>query len=241
MLDLDIIISSASRPEFLKQMLISLSEKLKFTGKTRYIFHEDVLLPEKSKRVLKIIEPYDFDIVGVDDPPLGQPLSLDFGISKVESDYFLVLEDDWVFNRELPIDLVLDLMENNKDINQICFNKRGTFREKHGWKKVEIERDGTFLVTNVHWTLIPSVWRTSFTKKYWKTPPKQVILQWWWNLRVKQLESKGDERVRYADWMMENVGAYFLGKYGEPSFIKHIGTKTTRINAPNSMLVVGNA
>lgn len=236
--NIDMVISSGSRPEFLKRTLESFSERFKFSGKIRYIFHEDVLLPEKTEEVLDIIKPYNFAIVQVDNPPLGQPLALNASMQHIKSDYFFNLEDDWVCDRDLPIDHVLALMEKHRDINQVCFNKRSTMTEKYGWKKVEIERDGQCFVTNVHWTLIPSLWRTSFMKKYWKTPPKHCIIQWWWNKEVKQLAQDVDG-VRYASWMMENVGAYFLGKYGEPPYVRHIGVNTTRSNGPNNIFEKG--
>jgi len=54
--------------------------------------------------------------------------------------------------------------------------------------------------------------------KFWRTPPAKINPVWYINPLVKRGRSMSS-----ADWMIENVGAYFLGKIGTPGYIYHLG------------------
>jgi hypothetical protein len=217
--EVDIIRTSSSRPDLLKESTESLLKSIVFSGKiVRHIIHEDFINEDLSKKCMDYIFSCGlFNEWRVDNPPIGQAASLTWCFSKSTSPYILSYEDDWVVKEDMNIDLdlVINLMEKNKDINQVCFHKRYIEDSKGDWKKKQIERNGIFLVTNPHWAFQPSLMRSSFLKKNWGISQGSI---WKFNDVVKQYRSMPD-----ADWMIENVGAYFLGKIGSGYYLEHIG------------------
>jgi len=219
-IEIDIIRTSSSRPELLKRSTDSLMKNTKFSGVVaNHIIHEDAINEEKSRECIDyIVYSRLFNKWKMDYPAIGQALSLSWCINQTESPYILSFEDDWVVRDgcSIDIDLTIELMEKYKDINQICFHKRPIAKEKSGgWKKKQIERDGIFLVTNAHWAFQPSIMRTSFLKKYWGESQGGI---WLFNDLIKQGLKMPD-----ADWIIENIGTYFLGSIGSGHYLDHIG------------------
>lgn len=225
---LDVIVNSASRPILLKRTAIQFKDRLKYDGKLRFILHEDCLIKEKSDDLIKWAKDSGiFDIIERSDPSRTHGVALYWLLNQVRSKYVLRFEEDWDLVRDFDLTKATDLMDKYNDINQIIFNKRCTFREKHGWKKVEIERDGCKLTANMHWSFIPALWRMSFTFNRWTQPPLAgVKIAWYVNPMMKK-KGKNDP-MPDAIWMMNNVGVYFMGGFGEHPFVKHTGIVTTK-------------
>lgn len=216
---IDIVRTSASRPDLLQRSTESLLEKILWDGDTRMILHEDVLNKEASNKCIKWAEKSGlFDIIEVSNPPITQGPSLCWLMSKITSEYFLNWEDDFLAVRPIDLNLVVKVMDENKDVNQIAFHKRQTMSNRHGWPKKEVVRSGVWLTTNPHWAFTPSIERTSFIKPQWVDLPKFSNPVWIINPIVKKTNV-----MRSAEWLIENVGCYFLGKIGESAFSKHIG------------------
>ena len=216
MKELDVMITSASRPEVFKICMTSLWDRLKFDGKINYHLHEDILIPEKSAELMKWAESTKkFTTIAYDNPPLGQPLSVHWSIKNSISPIFFRFEDDFLVEKVLDFNLIVKLMEENEDVNQIVLNKRTT-DYKHGWDTREVERSGQKLVVAHHWFIMPSVWKKSYIDKYWSEPPKGGNVAWFINPILK-----GNQR-RGSVWMEKNVGAFFMGKFGATRYINHL-------------------
>lgn len=215
---IDVIRTSASRPDLLEKSTESFNKFVKYSGGLRVLFHEDMLNRPESKKCLQIAERFKFNDIYSHYPPITQGPSLDFLLRKTETTYVLNFEDDWEALREIDLDLAVKIMEENPDVNQIAYHKRKTMADRAGWVKKVVERSGIKLTTNPHWAFTPALWRRDFIMKYWKTPPAEENPVWFINPLVKRRRGMPD-----ADYMIKHVGAYFMGPIREPAFIWHLG------------------
>lgn len=220
--------TSASRPRYLKECLVSLFKNL--DGQTLWedlwILHEDVRDPGQSKVLVKYAEKF-FDKVTVTNPSEGYPRALYKNVHEVKTPYMLHIEEDWLLLHPLDIDKVLHLMETYKnDINQIVFHKRAIQSEFTNYIKKEVTFGDTILTTGKHWHLLPSIWRMDYIKKFFKEPfPVQPGsgAAWHVNRRIK-----GND-ARDADWNIKNMKSYYYGRIGSGHWFHHLGLQSSRI------------
>jgi hypothetical protein len=201
---IDLMRTSASRPDFLIKSTESLQNMLKFSGTIRWIVHEDCIHKELSNKVMDYVKG-SYNIYESHFPPLGQGDSLSWLMERVSSKYVLNFEDDFEPIKEIDVDKLVDLMEKHTDINQIAFHKRPIMSQRGDFKKVTIVRDGIDLTTNPHWAFTPSLFRLSFLKPKWRS--FSVDVNWGMNSVIK-----GGKRLISAEWVMQNTGTYFLGR-----------------------------
>lgn len=219
--------TSASRPKTLEQSTKSLFLNMKFSGRVIHVLNEDVVEKGLSQELLYWAHSsHRFDKIFVNDPPTCQSegirrmlkCAIDIG-----AEYYFNFEDDWIFDQPVNIDKIIELMENNPGINQIAFHKRIPV-DRTDFKKWELRVDGVNLITNIHWTVIPSIWRVSYAKRFVdvKIMPTNNAS----GIFNKVLKRKNQP----AHWVIGNVGSYYLGKIGDPGskYVTHIGDDISR-------------
>jgi hypothetical protein len=215
---IDVLRLSASRPDLIMKTTPMLRDCLKFSGCLRWILHEDFLNGPISERIVEWAKTEGkYNVVAYHDPPIGHSRSLDWLLNASYSDYVIQWEDDYEPIQDIDLDELYVLLENNKDINQISFQKRAIMGEKPGFKKVEIERDGIWLTTNPHWAFIPAIWRSSWIKPKWEVFSASDH-HWKMNKKLKEGES-----IRDADWVVRHTGTYYLGRIGSGHYVNHLG------------------
>ena len=213
---IDIIRTGTSRPELLELTTEALQEHLKFDGKFRWIVHEDAV-SYRSDKCMKYIEDCGvYDIYKQDSPAVGQGNSLFWLLDQIKSKYILYIEDDWRLLKDIDLNVVIDTMEKHKDVNQICFNKRAIMKKKQWFAKKEVYKNDIALTTNMYWTFIPSLWRMSYIKDKIPLNLRHRTggqLSYGVNDHLRRLFGKnGEDKYQYdADWVMKNIGTYFLG------------------------------
>jgi len=219
---LDVCRTSSSR---LDQLVASTEDIirggfLKFNGHLRQILHEDFVNKDESKKIMNWATNSNyFDVIIYDDPPVSIGCSLNKCLANVSSKYMLHWQDDWVASRSIDLDLCIKIMEENEDVNQICFNKRKTFFKKYKWEKEEVIKSGVTLTTDPHFTFIPAIWRMSFIERYLHEPINSLNYVWEINDAMK-----GNRKMPpNAQWVIENTGTYFFGPRGNRAYVKHIG------------------
>lgn len=184
----------------------------------RWILHEDFLNPKASEEAVAYAKKSGiFDIILTSRPPIGQGLSLGRLMMNVRAPYILCWEDDWELLREIRLEDCLKIMEENPDVHQIAFNKRDTMKDVSGFKKLEIERSGFKLVTSPHWRITPALWRTSFIRPRWIFHDNRHF-NWILNDHLKQ----GMKELT-PEWIVQNLGTYYFGKFDEKQFVRHLG------------------
>ena len=209
----DIMRTSASRPGFLKKSTESLLEFLKPTVEFRWILHEDYVQgPGSDACIAYAKESGVYSIIEKHSPPIGQGPSLGWLLGKCKTPYILNWEDDQELFKEIDIEALCNLMDNNPDINQIGFHKRAIMHEKPGFVKKQTVRDGIPLVTDPHWAFTPSLFRASYLKPKWISF-KQTV-HWAMNEVLK-----GTKGNRDAEWVIANTGTYWLGCINWPDML----------------------
>jgi len=209
---IDIIRTSASRPDYLKESTENLQKMLKFDGKFRWIIHEDNLNKNLSKQCADYINECGiYDLNKIDTLAIGQGPSLTWLLEQTKSEYVINFEDDFKLLKEVNINALTDLMDIFQDMNQIAFHKRPIMHMKKGtggnpnFYKKAIIRNNIQLVTNPHWSFTPSIFRASFLKSKWRNFNNNV--HWQMNQVLKGYKTLG----RDSDWVIANTGTYFLG------------------------------
>ena len=154
--------------------------------------------------------------------------------TRVESDLFFHLQDDWVFKEKMDLDPLIALMRKNKDINQIRFNKRTIQSRlkqerggpKGGYLKTNVAIDGIKLVATPYWAMHPSLCRTAFVRSK-RLTFSEMSGNWkpnkWERYWLEEV-FKDVNRANLADYR-KKVGTYYYGQIGDPVRILHIGSE----------------
>ena len=218
--DITLMFDSASRPHLVKLALHTIHKHMRYSGKINWVFHEAELYPELSSECIHIAKYVPFIDRIERHKPRGQGMSIGNVLKPCDTKYFIHMEDDHICVRNIPLDDIVKCMEENKDINQIIFHKRGTMSYVSGWKKKEVERSGYKLTTSPHWRYTGAIWRCSFIKPRWKDFPNNNNSHWQINKTLKYPHTTTPN----ADWIIENLGTYYWGPIGEASYINNIGS-----------------
>lgn len=219
--------TSASRPKLLKQSTESLFSNMKFSGTPVHVLNEDVVDKELSQELLYWAHSDNrFDKIFINDPPTFQSKGicrmLKYAID-IGAKYYFNFEDDWIFDQPVNIDKIIELMENNIGINQVAFHKRIPI-DRNDFNKWELKVDGIDLITNIHWTVIPSIWRVSFAKRFLDIEIAPTN-------NASGIFNKILKKENYpAHWIIGNVGSYYLGSIQDPGskYVTHIGNNVSR-------------
>jgi len=233
--NLAVCITSASRPNLLKESFKSAKKYLKIQKAGKLILHEDFFDEEKSNQNIHWAKyEGDFDAIITSNPRIGligtirNILGLSSGYNKR---YMLRLCDDFVFTKHIDITKLIKLMDNNPEINQIIFNKRINNSFKGNFIKEEIKIDGIKLTTSPRWSSLNSIWRTDFMLDCFECCFEKINGTGGqynpWKTFTEHLEDELDFKSDDidAEWIIENLGCYLYGGIGDDNSFanKHIG------------------
>lgn len=236
--DLDVIITSSSRPEILEITMQRMEEYLHFHGNFRFILNEDFVIPKESEKLVKWARQSGYfkeeDII-VNKRPLGLEQALVTLIKRVKTPFCLHMQDDWAFERPIELDKALYMMEHLKKINNILFYKSvvPVVKDKILLREYDFTQIPQHLTLNYSWELMPGLWRTDFIKpiilkamhpdnedmRKFRTAPAKLTNY----LRPK------DKRAD-MDHLYNNMGVFFWGRWGEPRWCRHIGEEARMEN-----------
>lgn len=161
---IQVMITSASRPEYLKRVFTALKCRLKYSGVIEYILHEDVVDEKFSEEVCTWVKSQP-EIVQtiVTDPNQGLKIAIRTLLGVTTTKFVLNWEDDWLLLKELDLnDMVYVMVHYN--MNQVTVNNRS-------FKKVNIidEYKGKKVLhrQSAEWPIGPGLWKRSFIKEHW--------------------------------------------------------------------------
>lgn len=112
----DILVTSASRPEYLKQTIETLKRHLHYSGNLRWLLHEDVVRNKESLLCVEWAMENGFDKIKMTYPAERQGQSVLNLMNMSDSKYFVRTEDDWVLKKDINLDNVLQVLEKDKEI-----------------------------------------------------------------------------------------------------------------------------
>jgi hypothetical protein len=200
---IDVLISSASRPECMKEAMMSFLKHIKCSYTLRWVLHEDVVLKNESEEVLSWAK-YNriFSKIIITEPAQRLTHAVMMLLQEAKSKYILKLEDDWIFIDNVDIDYMSEVMDKNNDINQVYFNKSmtpGKIIFKNKMPVIAPEGKGPY-----EWAMAPGLWRMDFIKPRWR-----------------------EDISAYAVKLDQPVGDYLYGKDLVRPNIRHIGKVST--------------
>ena len=175
----------------------------------------------------ELLKNYDGKLIlnesDIDDPIETAPNNFLNVIKSVETEYYLLLEHDWLFTRNIPILKILDEMDHNDRINHIRFSQHDTVLNSALHNEVEIDpniiltykvSDNLPLLPSVHFSNNPYICR------------KKIVDDWWGNLIYKTEELGGffegpmNVFFRFSaskiGWL-NTIKTYKCFVYGEPN------------------------
>lgn len=214
---LDILITGSSRPELFPYCLESFKRMIHFSGRMRFILHEDFVLPNKSDRVIGLSSIEDFDCILKTNPAQGLGNALVLGLKEVQTPFVFYLQEDWEFERPVDLDLLLYVMQQYDEINSFIFNKNRNFSGQMSFPMHEC----LFLYevkacVSPGWFLLPSLWRTEFIRQRWKPHAERP--------EGKFTRSFGShEQRKDSEFCKREMGAFLLGPAGDYRYVRHLG------------------
>lgn len=151
-------------------------------------------------------------------------------INAVQTEYFLWFEHDWHFQRDVNLIDLLQLMDDEKHINYIRFNKRNNIVFNCDSQLVErsfnINNKTIYLCGTNGWSNNPYLGRTD----NWKTVWMQFLKN---NLGIQhitiELELQNEYRRQILEDSFESVlqkwGVYIYDRLGAPQSVHHVNGK----------------
>lgn len=224
---LDVLITSASRPQSLKTQMETFLKRAKFSGKFNFYLHEDRVpgMEDRSKDLEKwAINSHLFADVKISDPRIGRGPALNYLKQFVQSKYVWYMEEDFDFIKSISLDKLIDLMDKHENINQIAFNFRSLPKipkpgGPNGQEYFLCENrkfSGHTLHVSERWTWQPALWRTSWVMPRWNFDQRRSNKGF--NRKLKAGIGLKEWDLK---WHEENVGAYYYGKNTSKPYVKH--------------------
>ena len=220
----DLLITGSSRPQLFPFTWKSFKKYVHFRGKLRVIFHEDFVFPKESQKTIiylnELKKKGEINEIITHNPSIGLGNTLDKILRKnIESDFMFYLQDDWEFERPIDLDELVWIMETNKKMNLIFFNKIKNNSSINSDSCPQYTFGYKDFILWHGWTFLPGIWRMSMVKEKIK------------NLKFRDTRPEGfftnlfgDHKKRHdIKHCEENIGAYALGKTNEPRYVRHIG------------------
>jgi len=224
-MNIDIFITSASRPKHLKKVLESLNIYLHINEHNiRWVIVEDVCNGKLSGDVIRLTKYFDKRYIVM--PSKGMINSIKTYLEQAFSDYTLKLVDDMILYRHIDLDYYIGIMEKYKNINQLIFNKRVSKNSQiHKDLKVTMDME---MVPCKKFSSMNSIWRTMFVKELWPKIMNEgdrnihnISTNLYTYFKKKEIGRKD---------FVSKLGSYYPGSgEGEYCFFKHIGTNISRM------------
>jgi len=212
---ISLLIIGSSRPLLFPYCWESFNKYVHYRKEMFTMFHEDQVFPEESKKVMVYLKKNNISF-DTHNPCLGLSKSMDFMFKKVKTPYIFYLQDDWEFERPIDVDRLLWVMENNKNVNCIFFNKWRNFKIMNEMIHTQYTYDGVDMCLYHAWSYLPGIWRMSKVREYWDI--EKIYSEGTFINRFGNHKERTD--VKFCE---EKIGAYTLGKSGDYRYIRHIG------------------
>jgi len=228
-MQIDVFITSASRPDLLEITLESFVKNTKYSGGFRFLINEDYVDPMKSVECIAIANRITNAFVSCCSPPEGLSTAFCSFVHMFKNDFMFYLQDDFELIRKIDFDEVIDTIYSEY-INQVRFNKRKTMPYKGDGEdriiKTEMDVNGYPFVTSDAWYLNPSLWRMNFIRPYLEMDyggkPRQRPFVWKLNDAIRK--SIGVKNKKNIYKFSRHAGTYIWGRIGEPAYFRHLGS-----------------
>ena len=163
----EIAITGSSRPSLYPIFWESFHKMVKMREKPKITVYEDVILRAESNEVKKFIKNKVDQYIEID-PYKKLGYVFNELLKNITCEYFVYLQEDWKFLREIDIDALVNIMDKTPNIKQIWFPK---FLQDNVIRKFiddnPIEIDGIWITPYFSWAFLPHIARTSFIKDIW--------------------------------------------------------------------------
>ena len=167
----------------------------------------------------------------IDDPIETAPINFSNVINSVETEFYFLLEHDWVFTRSFSFKSILDEMEKNDKINLIRFSQHDTVMKSalHPDLPVTEEEILSIKVTenlpilpSCHFSNNPYICKTRVFKDWWSylvfpTPEMGGFVEGPMNIFFKQTA----EKVGWVN-VMKIYKCFVYGEPNESKWVHHL-------------------
>ncbi len=235
MYDLDAIITSTSRPQYLKRFIDSIFKHLHYSGNIRWHIHEGATNWDGEWKQFEDTKNYIynsgiFESVQITSPNTNKAEALMKLKDKASSKYILYFEDDHEYYRDIDLDSIIEVMDKYPQINQLCFNKETLVGENRKLPKPNkklgysyfhyetrwFENLETVVADRWHW--IGSVWRKEFVMPRWFFEGGYCTKKFNHKLKPNSNDTSEIAKEWDANWLEENIGSYIL----MPIYCRHL-------------------
>jgi hypothetical protein len=214
---MDVLITSASRDKCIKSEIKAFNKHVKCKEGFDFHLHEDCVpgMENSSFETIRWANKSKiFSTIYHSNPRIGRGPALNKLKKHANSKYIFYMEEDFDFIKDVNLDILIDIMEKYKHINQIAFNWRiSEFVPKpggpNGQDKFYYENrnfDDIIMHVAERWTWQPAIWRKDWLMKYWNFEKYRS------NKAFNNIFKKGIGYLEWnPKWHEENIGAYYYG------------------------------
>jgi len=235
----------APSTELIENTFDSIYSRLSFKG-CRHIINYD--MPEDNEKyreyynnLLKLKDKYNSNIEITTQSIKNKKRSYIYSeiVDTINTPYVLFWEHDFILLKDIDITKIVNVMDNNKNINYIKFNKRKTTQTKSKIGKEHITIDGWLEDENIYdipltktcgYSGIPHIervdWFKSFCKKLIYTIPvkKQTSIERAMNIYLINKRKRFDENILHS-----KLGLYIYGNIGDGRIVEEITDFKSRV------------
>jgi len=214
----------APSTKLIERTLTSTKEKLLFNGEIQCIVHCDLWDNSvKTKKYLKNLQSlrdsYSFKLIY---GSRGLSCATREMMALINSEYYIFLEHDWEFLKTIDLDAIVSMMDENKYVNYIRFNKRSN--EIRGCDSVlePLCLNGINLLANDNWSANPHIGRVENFKADWMKfipdkPEKGNLMEIFiCNAYRDEIKAHGFRKS------LEHWGVFVYGCIGDEMTVRHL-------------------
>jgi len=232
---MDILIASASRPQYLKQTVASIKKHLHYKDGFRWILHEDVVRNSDSLKVVRWAINSGFDKIKMTFPAERHGNAIKELLNMAQSRYIIRAEDDWILLKDIDLDEPIKVLDADPSINQVSFRSptASTAKDK------EVTVAGKVLTIHSEWNLIFSIWRLSFIKPRWVATTRGELS---YHLINDMDAAEFLECAKDNSWLQKNLGSYWWGDGKDVGYVRHIGEDSVlyiKVEGPKKKDIIG--
>lgn len=215
----EVAITGSSRPSLYPIFWESFNKMVKMSEKPKITVYEDVIFKNESNKVRQYIEnKVDRYVEFEPNKRLGYVFNQ--LLNDVKTKYYIYLQEDWKFLKEIDVDKIIDVMEKNDDIKQVWFPKKLEGKTYKLYCRDVINRNGLNLIPWHRWAFLPHIGRTDFVRDIWS---KGNIK----NNHRPEVPFKHQLRLLNIGWIgnegnKNSVVSFILGELHD-EYIEHLG------------------
>jgi hypothetical protein len=184
------------------------------------IYHQNLLFLSNNYPNFKLL----VNSSNIDDPIVTAPNNFLNLINSVETDIYIFWEHDWILNRDINLNNLINEVENNDSINYIRLNQFDNNNVRYDNLVENGNNPSTLLplIPTFRWSNNPYICKTKSFKNWWSTFVYPTSIEGGF------VEGPINELFNFyiqkqgLDLALKRFGCFVYGNWNDPSLVSHL-------------------